>query len=74
MKKSNKNLKNRYRVRLLQEFNRLKSEGSMVEVLEYIRFIREQEKQLEKLTHIQKHSSYGLERPYSSVDNSKKLP
>jgi len=51
MKKSNKNLKTRYRAKLLEEFNRLKLEGSMVEALEYIRFIREEEKQLEKLTH-----------------------
>lgn len=74
MAKANKNSKNRYRTKLLQEFNHLKLEGSMLEVLEYIRFIREDEKQLQKLTHLHDHSSRDPESLYSPVDNSKKLP
>ncbi|MCD6317517.1 hypothetical protein J7M02_00430 [Candidatus Aerophobetes bacterium] len=49
MKKSNKNPKNQYRIKLLREFDLLKSEESMREVLEYTRFIKEQERELEKL-------------------------
>lgn len=49
MKKSNKNPKNLYRLKLLQEFDRLKSEEALQEVLEYTKFIRGEEKSLEKL-------------------------
>ena len=37
MKELNKNPKNRYRVKLLQEFDLLKSEEAIQEVLEYTR-------------------------------------
>jgi len=49
MKQPSKNPKNQYRIRLLQEFDLLKSEEAMQEVLEYTRFIKEQERELEKL-------------------------
>lgn len=49
MKKSTKTPKNFYRVRLLHEFDLLKSREAMQEVLEYARFI----KQLEKLDYQQ---------------------
>jgi len=49
MKKSKKNSKIHYQTRLLQEFNLLKSEEAMREVLEYTRFVKEQERELEKL-------------------------
>ena len=45
MKKLKNNPKNLYRVKLLHEFDLLKSREAMQEVLEYARFI----KQLEKL-------------------------
>jgi len=48
MEKLNKSPKNRYRIRLLQEFNLLKSKEAMQEVLEYTRFIKEQERELER--------------------------
>jgi len=44
-KKSNKNPKNFYRVKLLQEFDLLKSEEATQEALEYVRFVREEEKE-----------------------------
>lgn len=44
MRKTNKNPKNYYRIKLLREFDRLKSEEALQEVLEYTRFIREEEK------------------------------
>jgi len=53
MRKSNKNPKNSYRIRLLQEFGLLKSKEAMQEVLEYTRFIKEQERELEKLNYWQ---------------------
>ena len=53
MKKPKKNPKNQYRIRLLQEFDLLKSEEAMQEVLEYTRFVREEEKELEKLNYRQ---------------------
>lgn len=49
MKKQKKNPKDRYQARLLQEFDHLKSEEAMLEVLQYTRFVREEEKELEKL-------------------------
>jgi len=52
-KKSNKNPKYHYLVKLLQEFDLLKSEGAMQEVLEYTRFVREEEKELQKLNYQQ---------------------
>ena len=51
MKKSKKNPKNQYRTRLLQEFDLLKTKEVMQEVLEYTRFVREEEKELEKLNY-----------------------
>jgi len=51
MKKPKKNPKNQYRIRLLQEFDLLKTEEAMQEVLEYTRFVREEEKELEKLNY-----------------------
>jgi len=53
MEKSNKSPKNHYRIRLLQEFDLLKSKEAMQEVLEYTRFIKEQERELEKLDYRQ---------------------
>lgn len=54
-KKSNKNPKNFYRVKLLQEFDLLKSKEAMQEVLEYVRFVREEEKELQKFKLATKH-------------------
>jgi len=51
MKKSNKNPKNFYRVKLLQEFDLLKSKEAMQEVLDYATFVREEEKELQKLNY-----------------------
>jgi len=51
MKALNKNPKYHYLVKLLQEFDLLKSEEAMQEVLEYTRFVREEEKELEKLNY-----------------------
>jgi len=48
MRKANKNPKNQYRVKLLREFDLLKSEEAIQEVFEYIRFIREEERELQK--------------------------
>lgn len=56
MKKPKKNPKDRYQARLLQEFGHLKSEEAMLEVLQYTRFVREEEKELEKLNSQQKAS------------------
>jgi len=53
MEKSNKSPKNRYRIQLLQEFDLLKSKEAMQEVLEYIRFIKEQERELQKINYRQ---------------------
>ena len=53
MKELNKNPKYHYLVKLLQEFNLLKSEEAMQEVLEYTRFVREEEKELQKLNYQQ---------------------
>jgi len=49
MKQPNKNPKNHYRIKLLREFDLLKSKEAMQEVLEYTRFVREEERELEKL-------------------------
>lgn len=54
-KKSNKNPKNFYRVKLLQEFDLLKSKEVMQEVLEYVRFVIEEEKELQKFKSATKH-------------------
>ncbi len=54
-KKSNKNPKNFYRVKLLQEFDLLKSKEAMQEVLEYVRFVIEEEKELQKFKSATKH-------------------
>ena len=54
-KKSNKNPKNFYRIKLLQEFDLLKSEEAIQEVLEYVRFVREEEKELQKFKLATKH-------------------
>ena len=54
-KKSNKNPKNFYRVKLLQEFDLLKSEEATQEALEYVRFVREEEKELQKFKLPTKH-------------------
>ena len=51
MKALNKNPKYHYLVKLFQEFDLLKSEEAMQEVLEYARFVREEEKELEKLNY-----------------------
>ena len=51
MKELNKNPKYHYLVKLFQEFDLLKSEEAMQEVLEYTRFVREEEKELEKLNY-----------------------
>jgi len=48
MNKLKKNTKYRYLAKLLEEFNLLKSEEAMQETLEYIRFLKEQETQLQK--------------------------
>jgi len=53
MKKSNKNPKNDYRIKLLREFDLLKSQEAMQEVLEYARFISQEEKELQKLNYQQ---------------------
>ncbi len=53
MKELNKNPKYHYLVKLLQEFDLLKSEEAMQEVLEYTRFVREEEKELQKLNYQQ---------------------
>jgi len=57
MGNTNKILKDYYRQRLLEEFNFLKLEDSMQEVLEYVKFIKEQEKELIKLYYQEKHHS-----------------
>jgi len=57
MKKLKNNPKNFYRVKLLHEFDFLKSEEAMQEVLEYTRFI----KQLEKLNNQQKKSPIKIQ-------------
>jgi len=44
MKKPKKNPKNHYQIKLLQEFDLLKSKEAMQEVLEYTRFVREEER------------------------------
>ena len=49
MKKIKENPKNFYRAKLLQEFDLLKSEEAMQEVLEYTKSVREEEKELLKL-------------------------
>jgi len=49
MKEPKKNPKYHYLVKLLQEFDLLKSQEAMQEVLEYTRFVRKEEKELEKL-------------------------
>lgn len=41
--------KYRYRLKLLREFDFLKSEEAMQEVLDYTKFTKEEEKSLEKL-------------------------
>jgi len=43
--------KNQYRAKLLQEFDFLKSKEAMQEVLEYTRFIKDQERELERLNY-----------------------
>ncbi len=53
MKPPNKNPKSHYLIKLLQEFNLLKSEEAMQEVLEYTRFVKEEEKELQKLKYQQ---------------------
>jgi len=58
MKKSNKNPKNDYRIKLLREFDLLKSQEAMQEVLEYTIFVRQEEKELQKLNY-QQNSSLG---------------
>lgn len=55
MKKSNKNPKYHYRVKLLQEFDLLKSKEAMQEVLEYTRFVREEKRELQKFKLATKH-------------------
>lgn len=57
MGNAKKILKNYYRGKLLEEFNLLKMEDSMQEVLEYAKFIKEQEKELQKLNRQRKHFS-----------------
>lgn len=57
MKKLKNNPKNLYRVKLLHEFDLLKSRESMQEVLEYTRFI----KQLEKLNNQQNKSPIKIQ-------------
>lgn len=49
MKKIKKSPKNFYQAKLLQEFNLLKSEEAMREVLEYTRFVKEEERELQRL-------------------------
>ena len=49
MKELNKNPKYHYLVKLFQEFDLLKSEEAMQEVLEYARFVRGEEKELQKI-------------------------
>ena len=56
MRKPKKNPKNFYRLKLLHEFDLLKSKEAMQEALEYTRFVREEEKELEKLNY-QKNTS-----------------
>ena len=46
MKKLKKNSKIFYRGKLLREFDFLKSKEAMQEVLEYTRFIKEQEREI----------------------------
>ena len=58
MKKSNKNPKNDYRIKLLRQFDLLKSQEAMQEVLEYTRFVRQEEKELQKLNY-QQNSPLG---------------
>ena len=48
MKQPSKNPKNQYRIKLLQEFDRLRSEEAIQEVLEYVKYVREEEKELLK--------------------------
>ena len=49
MKKLKKNSKYHYLVKLLQELDLLKSEEAIQEVLEYTRFVRREEKELQKI-------------------------
>ena len=58
MKKSNKNPKNDYRIKLLREFDLLKSQEAMQEALEYTLFVRQEEKELQKINY-QQNSSLG---------------
>jgi len=58
MKVMNKNPKYHYLAKLLQEFDLLKSEEAMQEVLEYTIFVRQEEKELQKLNY-QQNSSLG---------------
>lgn len=53
MKKIKKSPKNFYQAKLLQEFNLLKSEEAMQEVLEYAKFVRQEEKELQRLKYQQ---------------------
>lgn len=57
MKKLKNTPKNSYRVKLLHEFDFLKSKEAMQEVLEYAQFI----KQLEKLNNQQNKSSIKIQ-------------
>lgn len=56
MRQLNKNPKYYYRVRLLREFSLLKTEEAMQEILEYTRFVKEEEKELQKLKYQQNTS------------------
>jgi len=56
MEKLNKNPKNQYRIKLLREFDRLESKEAIQEVLEYARYVREEEKELQKLNYRQNTS------------------
>jgi len=49
MKKLKQNSKYHYLAKLLHEFDLLKSEEAVQEVLEYTRFVREEEKELQKI-------------------------
>ena len=57
MKESKEKSKYHYLVKLLQEFDLLKSEEAMQEVLEYTRFVREEEKELQKIESPRRTSS-----------------
>jgi len=56
MKKLKKTSKYHYLAKLLQELDLLKSEEAIQEVLEYTRFVREEEKELQKFKLATKHS------------------